>query len=182
MESCCSLDFLTEFDVIIIGASTAGLAACIHAVSVGATVAIIEKESLQARVERFFEKVNSINYQFSIQNPVQFNQDQNIYRYGGMAQMIDLHSVQVGDRQVTTDRFVIASGKGSIYTLKLEQIGLQHKDGYLPVNNELKTSEHNIWAAGSIVLPDKRSFRNHMDEGFVSGTNAALKEGHLRIR
>jgi pyruvate/2-oxoglutarate dehydrogenase complex dihydrolipoamide dehydrogenase (E3) component len=46
MSDCCDINFLTQFDVVVIEASTAGLTSCLQAISVGATVALVEKEHM----------------------------------------------------------------------------------------------------------------------------------------
>jgi alanine dehydrogenase len=56
LAGCCSIASINDFKVIVIGDALIGISIALHAISYGASTALVCKDSIEDQLQRFFEE------------------------------------------------------------------------------------------------------------------------------
>jgi len=139
-----------ERNVVIVGGSFIGMEVAAVLVGICKTVTVIDRNKVSFQ-SSLGEKVGTILQQLHIDKGVQFEMESNIRQFVGTEEGNVRGVILQSGKEIEADLVLVGAGV-TPNTGSLKQIsGILDARGIIPVDEFMKTSEENIYAAGDIV-------------------------------
>lgn len=175
MPSCCS-GTVTYFDVLVVGATVAGISAMLSAVSYGGQVALVDENAVHVHLKQYFERIPAENHldSFDLRTYDEVVDDISVHLLEGTIILLPDKRIRIDDFEYQYDRLVLACETATLARIGIESHDPERCAVQRTTTNLMHPTLNGIWVlSGQRTSLAEPTFESQIRAGIGAGEEAA---------